>query len=195
MKNWHYNNISNLRNLILNNNYLSDKNGSYPDDVFCPLANRLDTIDIRGNLERLPLDFHSYPDKALRCLKSLDTLRLDCVSGQKLPHGFSELSLLKTLDFSEGLQAANISDEFFDSVFGLKIEKLNFTNVDIQNINGFIFGALKTLRILDLTNNYLLNKKTIEISEALRKTEIEELYLTRTCVVVHIGLNKMSLTI
>ena len=177
-----FHNLSNLRYLILNNNYLSDKNGSYPDDVFCPLANRLDTIDIQRNLERLPLDFHSYPDKALSCLKSLDTLRLDCVSGQKLPHGFSELSLLKTLDFSEGIKAANISDEFFDSVFGLKIENLNFTNVDIQNINGFIFGALKTLRILDLTNNYLLNKKTIEISEALRKTEIEELYLTRTCI-------------
>ena len=92
------------------------------------------------------------------------------------------MSLLKTLDFSEGLQAANISDEFFDSVSDLKIESLNFTNVDIQNINGSIFGTFKTLRTLDLTNNYLLNKKTIDISEALRKTKVEELYLTRTRV-------------
>ena len=43
-------------------------------------------------------------------------------------------------------------------------------------------ALFKTLRILDLTNNYLLNKKTIEISKALKETEIEELYLTRTCV-------------
>ena len=133
-------------------------------------------------MERLPLDFHTYPDKAPSCLKSLETLRLDYISGQKLPHGFSKLSHLKTLDFSEGLQATNISDGFFDSVSDLKIESLNFTNVDIENINGSIFGTLKTLRILDLTNNYLLNKKTIEISESLRETEIDELYLTSTCV-------------
>ena len=177
-----FHNLSNLRILILNANYLSDKNGSYPEDVFCPLANQLKSLDIRGNLERLPLDFHSYPDKALSCLKSLETLRLDCISSQKLPYGFSKLSHLKTLDFSEGLQAANISDDFFDSVSNLKIESLNFTNVDIQNINGSIFGTFKTLRTLDLTSNYLLNRKTIEISEALKETEIEELYLTRTCV-------------
>ena len=177
-----FHNLSNLRILILNNNYLSDKNGSYPDDVFCPLANQLKSLDIRGNLARLSSNFHSYPDKALSCLKSLETLRLDCISGQKLPHRFSELSLLKTLDFSEGLQAANISVGLFDAVSDLKIESLNFTNVNIENINGSIFGTFKTLRILDLTNNYLLNKKTIEISEALKETEIEELYLTRTCV-------------
>ena len=177
-----FHNLSNLKILILKNNYLSDKNGSYPDDVFCPLANKLETLDIRRNLERLPFDFHTYPDKALSCLKSLETLRLDCISGQKLPHGFSKLSHLKTLDFSEGLQVANISDEFFDSVSNLKIDSLNFTNVDIQSINGSIFGTFKTLRILDLTNNYLLNRKTIDISEALKETEIEELYLTRTCV-------------
>ena len=177
-----FQNLSNLRILILTNNYLSGKNGSYPDDVFCPLVNQLESVDIRGNLARLPTHFHTYPDKALSCLKSLETLRLDCISGQKLPNGFSKLSHLKTLDFSGGLQAANISHGFFDSVSDLKIESLNFTNVDIQNINGSTFGILKTLKILDLTNNHRLNKKTIEISEALRETEIEELYLTRTCV-------------
>ena len=50
--------------------------------------------------------------------------KLDCISGQKLPHRFSELSLLKTLDFSEGLQAANISVGFFDSVSNFKIHVL-----------------------------------------------------------------------
>ena len=175
-------NLSNLRFLTLSNNFLSDKNGSYPGDVFCPLENQLESLDMRGNLAKLSSDLHTYPDKALSCLKSLETLRLDCISGQKLPHGFSKMSHLKSLDFSNGLQAANISNDFFDSVSGLRIEYVNFTNVDVQNLNGSIFGTLKTLRILDLTNNYRLNIKTIEISEALKETEIEELYLTRTCV-------------
>ena len=174
-----FDHLLNLKTLILKNNYLSANNASFPDDVFCPLKNQLQTLDIRGNLEGLPVEFHTYPEKALRCLKSLYMLRMDCISDINLPETLINMQNLKTVDFSNGLKAPIITNHFFNSVSKLPIEMLNFTNVNITQINGSIFSSLKSLRVLDLANNSLLTFIVADIVHGLRKTKI--LNLTRTC--------------
>ena len=173
--------LPNLKNLILKNNNLSANNASFPDDVFCPLQNQLQTLDIRGNLIGLPVQFHTYPEKALSCLKSLQVLRMDCIPNLNLPDTLSQMHNLTTLDFSNGLKVHNVTNDFFNSVSKLPIQMLNFTNVNITKINGSIFSSLKSLKVLDLTNNSKLAFIVKDICLALRQTKIEVLNLTRTC--------------
>ena len=181
MENMTFDHLPNLKTLMLKNNNLSANNASFPDDVFCPLENQLQTLDIRGNLKGLSLEFHTYPEKALSCLKSLQVLRMDCIADVNLPETLNQMHSLKTLDFSNGLKEINITNQFFNSVSKLQIDMLNFTNVNITRINGSIFSSLKSLRVLDLTNNSMLTFIVADIVHALRKTKIEVLNLTRTC--------------
>ena len=175
-------NLENLGVLLLKNNHLTVKNGSYADCVFCPLQNQLEILDIRGNLRELTRDFKAYPDEALSCLGSLEILRLDCISDRKLSNGLSKMLNLKQLDFSDGTQALNIPDDMFNSVSQLNIELVNFTNVNIGRIHGKVFSVLKSLKILDLTNNPELRNITVDIALSLKQTSIEELYLNSTCL-------------
>ena len=183
MENMEFNHLPNLKTLILKNNHLSTNNVSFPDDVFCPLGNQLQTLDIRGNLKGMPVGFYAYPEKALSCLKSLQVLRMDCITNLNLPDTLSQMNNLTTLDFSNGhkMHYVNVTYGFFNSVSKLQIEMLNFTNVNIMQINGSIFSSLKFLRVLDLTNNCYLGLVVPYIVHSLRETKIEVLNLTRTC--------------
>ena len=181
MENMAFDHLPILKTLILKNNYLSANNASFPGEVFCPLKNQLQTLDIRANLDGPPVEFHTFPEKALRCLKSLHVLRMDCISDLNLPEILINMQNLKAVDFSNGLKAPIITNHFFNSVSKLPIEMLNFTNVNITQINGSIFSSLKSLRVLDLTNNSMLTFIAADIVHGLRKTKIEVLNLTRTC--------------
>ena len=181
MENMAFHHLPNLKTLILKNNHLSANNASYPDSIFCPVESELQTLDIRGNLKGLPAKFHTYPEKALDCLKFVKVLRMDCIPDLNLPDSLSQMHNLTTLDFSNGLEVHNVTNEFFDSVSKLQIETLNFTNVNITRINGSIFSSLKSLRVLDLTNNSMLAFIVKDICSGLRQTKIEILNLTRTC--------------
>ena len=111
-----FDHLPNLKTLILKNNNLSTDNASFPAEVFCPLANQLQTLDIRGNLKGLSVEFHTYPVKALSCLKSLQVLRMDCIPNLNLPDTLSQMHNLTTLDFSKDptLHNVNVTDGFFN---------------------------------------------------------------------------------
>ena len=171
-----------LQVLSLKDNYLCEKNNSYAEGVFNPLAKELKVLDISGNLKNISLKNQSYPGEALNVLHSLAILRLDCISGQKLSKEFQNLTNLKELDFSHGTQAEDLPDDMFDSVSNVAIQTVNFTNVNLTKINGSIFSVFKSLEVLDLTNNPQLRQITVDIALALQKTSIQELYLAKTCI-------------
>ena len=168
--------------LVLKENHLCEKNNSYQEGVFNPLAKELKLLDISGNLKYIPPVIWSYPGKALNVLESLEVLRLDCISGQKLSKEFQNLTNLKVLDFSNGLQADYLPNDMFSYISNVAIESINFTNVNLTKINGSIFSTLKSLNVLDLTNNPQLKTITADIALALQKTSIRELYLAKTCL-------------
>ena len=174
MENMSFDHLPNLKTLILKNNHLSTNNVSFPDEVFCPLENQLQTLDIRGNL------FYAYPEKALSCLKSLQVLRMDSITNLNLPDTLSQMHNLTTLDFSNShkMHYVTVTNGFFNSVSKLQIEMLNLTNVNIMQINDSIFSSLKFLRVLDLTNNCYLGLVVPYIVHSLRETKIEVLNLT-----------------
>ena len=181
MENMTFDHLPNLKTLILKNNHLSTNNASFPAEVFCPLETQLQTLDIRGNLKGMPAEFYAYPEKALSCLKSLHVLRMDCIPNLNLPNTLSQMHNLTTFDFSNGLKVHNVTNGFFNSISKLPIEMLNFTNVNITKINGSIFSSLKSLRVLDLTNNSKLAFIVKDICFGLRQTKIEVLNLKHTC--------------
>ena len=174
--------LETLKVLSLKENHLCEKNNSYAEGVFNPLAKELKLLDISGNLKYFPPEIRSYPGKALNVLHSLKVLRLDCISGQKLSKEFQNLTNLTELDFSHGPEAEYLPSDMFNYISNVAIESINFTNVNMANISGSIFSTLKSLRVLDLTNNPQLKKITEDIALALRQTPIRELYLTKTCL-------------
>ena len=73
------------------------KNNSYTQGVFSVLAETLKFLDISKNLD---VKYNvSYPGEALSVLNSLETLRLDCISGLELDRGFENLTNLKRIRF------------------------------------------------------------------------------------------------
>ena len=168
--------------LLLKDNHLCEKNNSYAEGVLNPLAKELKLLDISGNLKYFSPEIRSYPEKALNVLHSLEVLRLDCISGQKLSKEFQNLKNLKELDFSDGPEAEYLPNDMFNYISNTAIKSINFTNVNLANISGSIFSTLKSLRVLDLTNNPQLKTITEDIALALRQTPIRELYLTKTCL-------------
>ena len=148
-----FNNLWKLNFLGLKKNYLCEKNGSYAQGIFSPLAHTLEVIDISGNLRDIPKNEVSYPSKSLSVLHFLQVLKLDCISGTKLDNEFQKLSSLKELDFSNGIQAEYIPDDMFYSLHTVNVEKFNLSNLNISRISGTVFSRLVSLRVLDLSNN------------------------------------------
>ena len=177
-----FKNLSRLKFLRLRNNYLCERNGSYAEDVFTPLAHTLQWLDISGNLRNIPKKKMSYPSKSLSVLHSLKVLKLDCISGEKLGKEFKTLSSLEELDFSQGIQAEYVPDDMFQSIYGLHLKKLNLTNLNVNRISGCVFSRLVSLKNLDLSHNRRLVSNVVHVAHRLRNTSIEELYLTSTCL-------------
>ena len=173
--------LQDLKVLSLKDNHLCEKNSSYAEGVFNPLAKELKFLDISGNLQDISQEKLSYPGKTLNVLDSLAFLRLDCISGQRLNKEFQNLTNLKVLDFSHGTEAEYLPPDMFDSISNVAIQTVNFTNVNLTKINGSMFGALKSLEVLDLTNNPQLKNITVDIAGNLSHT-IQELYLAKTCL-------------
>ena len=172
--------LQNLKTLFLHSNLLNDKNKSYALGVFRVLAEKLTFLDISGNLKnQYPV---SYPGEKLSVLNSLETLRLDCISGVKLDREFEKLTNLKELDFSRGIQADHLPDDMFSSISNLNVKAINFSSVNVRNISGNVFSIVKSLRVLDFTNNPQAGESVIKISSTLYQTSIEELYLENTCI-------------
>ena len=74
--------LKNLQTLSLKDNHLNEKKNSYIPGVFSMLAEKLTFLDISNNLDvKYSI---SYPGEALSVLNSLETLRLDCISGLEL---------------------------------------------------------------------------------------------------------------
>ena len=173
--------LETLKLLSLKDNHLCEKNNSYADGVFDTLR-KLKFLDISGNLKSIPPTIRTYPGNALKSLQSLEVLSLDCVSGQMLSKEFQNLTNLKELDFSHGTEAEYLPNDMFDSISNVAIETVNFTNVNLTKIKGSIFAALKSLEVLDLTENPKLQQITKDIALALQNTSIRELYLAKTCI-------------
>ena len=180
-----------LNALFLTQNHLCQKNNSYAQDVFKNLSNQLKFLDISGNLMSIPQNLLSYPAEALSVLSSLKTLRLDCISGLKLDNEFGNLTNLKKLDFSGGTQADHLPDDMFSSISNLNIETVNLTGVNVVKSSEKVFSKLKSLRVLDFTNNPLARESLLKVTLKLGNTSIEELYLDNTCLGVSDSVNQV----
>ena len=135
--------LQNLQTLSLKNNHLNEKNNSYAQGVFGILAEKLTFLDISKNLDvKYSI---SYPGEALSILNSLESLRLDCISGFELDRGFENLTNLTEIDFSGGIQADYLPDNMFSSISNLKIKTINFTNVNVGMISEKVFSSLRSL--------------------------------------------------
>ena len=179
--------LQNLQILILQNNQLNEKNNSYTQSVFSVLAETLKFLDISKNLD---VKYNvSYPGEALSVLNSLETLRLDCISGLKLDRGFENLTNLKELDFLSGIHADHLPDNMFSSISNLKIKTINFTNVNVESISEKVFSSLRSLRVLNFTNNPQARDSLISVSSTLNQTFIEELYLENTSLGKYLTIN------
>ena len=174
--------LKNLQNLSLRDNHLNEKNNSYPQGVFSMLAGKLISLDIRRNLKNKHKHLISYPSEALSDLTSLETLRLDCISGFDLDTKFANVTNLKELDFSNGIEANILQLDMFFSVSNLTIEILNFTNINVTSVSVEMFRDLKPLRVLDFTNNPQMGPTFCEALSGLNQTSIEELYLENICL-------------
>ena len=174
--------LTKLSVLLLNGNRISPENESYANGVFDSLATQLKILDIRRNLQDVPQEKRIYPAKALSKLSMLETLALDCISGKALDEEFGNLSNLRKLNFADGVQTEHVASDMFKAVSNLKIEVVNFTNVNIGIIEGKVFSVLSHLKVLHLTNNPRLTNQTVDISLALKQTAIEELNLSYTCL-------------
>ena len=183
--------LQHLNILFLTQNHLCQKNNSYAQDVFKNVSNQLKFLDISGNLMHIPENLLSYPAEALSVLSSLKTLRLDCISGLKLDNELGNLTNLKKLDFSGGIQADYLSDDMFFAISSLDIKTVNFSNVNVKQASEKVFSTLKSLRVLDFTNNPQARDSLIKISSTLGETSIEELYLENTCIGIHDANNEI----
>ena len=177
--------LKSLQILSLRDNHLNEKKYSYTQGVFSTLVEKLISLDIRGNLKnKHPI---SYPGEALSILSSLKTLRLDCISDFHLDTKFANLINLNELDFSDGIEASILQSGMFSSVSNLRIQIVNFTNVNVVNISVGVFPDLKHLRVLDFTDNLQMGPSFCDMIHDLMQTSIEELYLENICLGVAEG--------
>ena len=68
----------------------------------------------------------------------------------------------------------------FSAISNVNIKTINFTNVNVGSISEKVFSSLRSLRVLDFTNNPQARDGLISVSSTLNQTSIEELYLENT---------------
>ena len=101
--------------------------------------------------------------------------------GIKLDREFGNLTNLKELDFSDGIQADYLPDDMFSSISNLNVSTVNLTDVNVsQQASEKVFSILSSLRVLDFTNNPNSRESLEMISSTLNQTSIEELYMENT---------------
>ncbi|KAK6166303.1 hypothetical protein SNE40_023032 [Patella caerulea] len=122
---------------------------SYPDDVFKPLVN-LKNLDLSSNLVLSTIN-ESYPNRALRHLKSLQELNIDGIPNLNLGEGFSNLTNLLHLNFSGNCQTSNIYNNTFVPVS--HIHELILSQCHLRLIHNSSFGVFTQLRLLDISFN------------------------------------------
>ena len=127
----------------------------------------------------------------LSVLSSLKTLRLDCISNLKFYKKFGTLTNLNELNFSGGIQANHLPDDMFSSISNLNIETVNLTGVNVVKASEKVFLKLKSLRVLDFTNNPEARESLLKVTLTLSNTSIEELYLDNTCLGVSDSVNQV----
>ena len=177
--------LVNLKMLDLYDNNLQFKD-SYPKSVFVPISQSLKVLDIRRNLLG-DIDEMNYPASVGEVL-GLGELRIDCLRNRSLPMEYGKLKNLAKISFSDGRkQVRFVGDDMFKAVSALGITDIDFAGLDIAVIGNNTFLNLPRLKILDLSNNYMVGNHIKNIIPSLKNTSIETLKLNNT------GMGQMGL--
>ncbi|XP_050388397.2 toll-like receptor 4 [Patella vulgata] len=120
---------------------------SYPEDVFKPLVN-LENLDLSSNLILSTIN-ESYPDRAIRHLKSLQELYIDGIPNLNLGEGFSSLTNLLHLNFS-GL---NVNQIKHLNITELYLDHNRFELIELEAIP-LLPPTLRVISVLDNRPTY-----------------------------------------
>ena len=173
-----FNNMSSLKILDMFANNLQE-NDSLPLSVFVPISNSLRVLDIRRNLMKVNISLIDYPT-AVRALKNLAVLKIDCIKLKPLPSEYGELQGLQRLVFGGGRSdVIHLASTMFDAVSHINILEINMVNLRLGYVNASTFGKVRSLQILDLGHN-LLYRNLVNITQGLKNTSIERLRLNNT---------------
>ena len=77
----------------------------------------------------------------------------------------------------------------FSAISNVNIKTINFTNVNVGSISEKVFSSLRSLRVLDFTNNPQARDSLVSVSLTLNQTSIEELYLENTSLGKYLTIN------
>ena len=172
--------------LSLSKNRLYFKD-SLPMKVFSPLVN-LDILQISDVCSE-DLRYRSnctYFDHQLSQVPSLRQLCLGGLGNKALGNGFRSLTHLENLylgqdpyDVIPGCEMENISSKTFESLFSTPLTSLSLITCAISSIMPHTFDPIKSLRSLDLRDNFLCEFYQSFIG--LKSTSIRSLNLAGTC--------------
>ena len=170
-----FNNIPRLVDLILFNNSLKYSD-SLPNTVLSPLSKSLKLLDIGMNLMGENVD---YP-VSVGELHNLEELKIDCLRNIPLPSQFKNLKHLRKVIFTNGGRNVGlIQNSMFDVFSKLNITYISLAGLDVGTIESKTFSNLRTLKILDLSNNPSLYYKE-DFVPSLKTTAIATLMLNNT---------------
>ena len=174
-----FNNMPMLETLDLFHNNL-EHNNSLPYSVFVPLSKTLKVLDIRRNLMKDNITLIDYP-KAIGSLTSLTTLKIDGLTNKALPAYYGQLQNLERLIFGGGRSdVVVLANDTFDTVSKLNITEINLSNLRLGFVNESTLGKVKSLQILDLSNNPSLGSSLIHLVQGLKPTGVHTLFLNNT---------------
>ena len=174
-----FRNMSSLEILDMFDNNLQE-NDSLPLSVFEPISNSLKVLDIRRNLMNDNITLIDYPI-AVRALKKLSVLKLDCIKLKPLPPEYGELESLQRLIFGGGRSdVIHLASTMFDAVSNINISEINLVNLRLGYVNGSTIGKVRSLQILELGHNLNLAPYLSAIIQGLKNTSIQRLRLNNT---------------
>lgn len=174
-----FRNMSSLKILDMFDNNLQE-NDSLPLSVFVPISNSLKVLDIRRNLMKDNITLVDYPI-AVRALKKLKVLKLDCIKLKPLPPEYGELQNLQRLIFGGGRSdVVHLADTMFDAVSSINILEINLVNLRLGYVHGSTIGKVRSLQILELGHNLNLAPILEDIIQGLKNTSIQRLRLNNT---------------
>ena len=174
-----FRNMSSLKILDMFDNNLQE-NDSLSLSVFVPISNSLKVLDIRRNLMKDNITLVDYPI-AVRALKKLKVLKLDCIKLKPLPPEYGELQNLQRLIFGGGRSdVVHLADTMFDAVSSINILEINLVNLRLGYVHGSTIGKVRSLQILELGHNLNLAPILEDIIQGLKNTSIQRLRLNNT---------------